>query len=131
VGYTPGNEPQNNDSLVLQVANGQTAVLLEGDAEAPIEKAMLAESGLASALLKVGHHGSKTSSTPAFLARVQPRVAIISCGLHNRYGHPAPQTLFRLEAMGVPTFSTDLAGASCFVLDGRTVQVNVGCGMRR
>ncbi len=86
--YQPGPEPTNNDSLVLRVAYGATSVMLEGDAEAPIEQAMLAEPGLASTLLKVGHHGSITSTRPEFLARVAPQWAVISCGLHNRYGHP-------------------------------------------
>ena len=62
--YQPGAEPTNNDSLVLHMAYGATSVMLEGDAEAPIEQAMLAETGLASTLLKVGHHGSITSTRP-------------------------------------------------------------------
>ncbi len=72
--YQPGPEPTNNDSLVLRVAYGATSVMLEGDAEAPVEEAMLAEPGLASTLLKVGHHGSITSTRPEFLARVAPAV---------------------------------------------------------
>ena len=75
--YQPGTEPANNDSLVLHVAYGGTSVLLEGDAEEPIEQAMLAESGLESTLLKVGHHGSITSTRPEFLARVEPQWAVI------------------------------------------------------
>ena len=57
--YVPGPEPANNDSLVLHVAYGSTSVLLDGDAEKPVENAMLAEQGLASTLLKVGHHGAE------------------------------------------------------------------------
>ena len=72
--YQPGAEPANNDSLVLHAAYGATSVMLEGDAEAPIEQAMLTEPGLQSTLLKVGHHGSVTSTRPAFLARVNPAV---------------------------------------------------------
>ena len=94
--YKPGAEPGNNDSLVMHVAYGATSVLLEGDAEAPIEHAMLAEPGLESTLLKVGHHGSITSTRPEFLARVQPQWAVISCGLHNRYGHPREEVLAEL-----------------------------------
>jgi competence protein ComEC len=119
--YQPGPEPTNNDSLVLRAAYGQTSVLLEGDAEAPIEQAMLAEPGLAGALLKVGHHGSITSTRPEFLARVAPQWAVISCGLHNRYGHPRSEVLSELQSAHVRTFRTDLNGASCFALDGRTV----------
>ncbi|MGB6692037.1 MAG: ComEC/Rec2 family competence protein, partial [Terracidiphilus sp.] len=126
--YRPGPEPANNDSLVLRAAYGATSVLLEGDAEAPIEQAMLAESGLASTLLKVGHHGSITSTRPEFLARVAPQWAVISCGLHNRYGHPRSEVLAALQAAHVRTFRTDLNGASCFLLDGKSVAPQPLCG---
>ncbi len=118
--YEPGPEPTNNDSLVLHVTYGATSVLLEGDAEAPIEQAMLAEPGLQSTLLKVGHHGSTTSTRPEFLARVGPQLAVISCGLHNRYGHPREEVLEELQAARVRTYSTDINGAVCFRLDGTT-----------
>jgi competence protein ComEC len=119
--YQPGPTPTNNDSLVLHMAYGATSVMLEGDAEAPVENAMLAESGLQSTLLKVGHHGSLTSTRPAFLARVAPRWAVVSCGLRNRYGHPRPEVLKELEAAHVRIFSTDLNGAVTFHLDGKTI----------
>jgi competence protein ComEC len=128
--YQPGAQPANNDSLVLHVAYGTTSVMLEGDAEAPIEQAMLAEPGLASTLLKVGHHGSITSTQPEFLARVAPQCAVISCGLRNRYGHPRPEVLRALEAARVRTFSTDINGASCFRLDGKTTTPDLACGWR-
>ena len=128
--YQPGAEPVNNDSLVLHVAYGATSVLLEGDAEAPIEQAMLAEPGLASTLLKVGHHGSITSTRPEFLARVHPEWAVISCGLHNRYGHPRTEVLQALQAAKVRTFSTDINGAVCFRLNGKTTTADYGCGWR-
>jgi competence protein ComEC len=118
--YKPGSEPANNDSLVLRVAYGGTSVLLEGDAEAPIERAMLNETGLASTLLKVGHHGSRSSSTAEFLARVGAQWAVISCGLHNHYGHPRPEVLEGLESSKIRTFSTDMNGATCFRLDGNS-----------
>jgi competence protein ComEC len=128
--YQPGAEPSNNDSLVLRVAYGDTSVLLEGDAEAPIEEAMLAEPDLKSTVLKVGHHGSVSSSQPDFLARVQPQWAVISCGLHNRYGHPRAEVLAELEQTKVRTLSTDIDGASCFRLDGKTVAAEPLCGLR-
>jgi competence protein ComEC len=130
-GYQPGAEPGNNDSLVMRVAYGATSVLLEGDAEAPVEEAMLAEPGLASTLLKVGHHGSLTSTRPQFLARVAPQWAVISCGLHNRYGHPRMEVLQELEAARVRTLSTDLNGAACFRLDGKTTAPDPSCGWRQ
>ena len=126
-GYNPGVEPNNNDSLVLRVGYGATSVLLEGDAEAPIERGMLAENPLESTLLKVGHHGSATSTQPGFLSRVSPRFAIISCGLHNHYGHPRPEVLQLLQASHVRTFSTDISGATCFTLDGKDSRVDPGC----
>jgi competence protein ComEC len=112
----------------MRVAYGSTSVLLEGDAEAPIEQAMLAEPGLASTLLKVGHHGSITSTRPEFFARVAPQWAVISCGLHNRYGHPREEVLKELQDAHVRTFRTDINGISCFVLDGKTAKGTVGCG---
>jgi competence protein ComEC len=125
--YKPGSDPSNNDSLVLRVAYGATSVLLEGDAEAPIEQAMLADPNLASTLLKVGHHGSESSTRPAFLARVAPQLAVISCGLRNRYGHPRPAVLRELQDANVRTLSTDIDGAVCLRLDGKTVHREIGC----
>jgi competence protein ComEC len=126
--YLPGAEPVNNDSLVMRVAYRATSVMLEGDAEAPIEQAMLSEPGLQSTLLKVGHHGSITSTRPEFLARVAPQWAVISCGLHNRYGHPREEVLEALEQAHVRTYQTDTNGITCFRLDGITVAADVGCG---
>ena len=126
-GYQPGPEPANNDSLVLRVAYGDTSALLEGDAEAPIEESMLSEPSLASTLLKVGHHGSVTSTRPEFLARVSPQWAVISCGLRNRFGHPRPEVLAELQAARVRTFSTDVNGATCFRLDGKNVSAENSC----
>jgi competence protein ComEC len=133
--YQPGPEPTNNDSLVLRMAYGATSVLLEGDAEAPVEDAMVAqamlpEQGLASTLLKVGHHGSITSTRPEFLARVHPEWAVISCGLHNRYGHPRMEVLEELQAARIGTFSTDISGAACFRLDGKSTTPDLACGWR-
>jgi competence protein ComEC len=125
--YQPGPEPTNNDSLVMHMTYGATSVMLEGDAEAPIENAMLAESGLQSTLLKVGHHGSITSTRPEFLARVAPQWAVISCGLHNRYGHPRQEVLEELQAAKIRTFRTDLNGITCFRLDGKTVEPEPLC----
>ncbi len=126
-GYQPGSAPANNDSMVLRVAYRGTSVLFEGDAEGPIENGMLSESDLASTLLKIGHHGSVTSSRPEFLARVQPQWAVISCGLHNHFGHPRLEVLAELQDAKVRTFSTDIQGATCFRLDGRSVSAENSC----
>jgi competence protein ComEC len=128
--YHPAADPGNNDSLVLRVAYGSTTALFEGDAEAPIERAMLAEPNLQSTLLKIGHHGSLTSTTPEFLSRVAPKWAVISCGLNNRYRHPRSEVLAELEQAQVRTYRTDIDGASCFVLDGKSVNSDYACGWR-
>jgi competence protein ComEC len=120
VDYLPGETASNDDSLVLHVAFGRTSVLLEGDAQAPSERQMMGEE-LHSDLLKVGHHGSKTSTTPEFLAAVAPSYAVISVAHHNPYGHPKMEVLKRLQSGGIRTFRTDALGATSFYLDGRSV----------
>ncbi len=121
--YHPGHQPANNDSLVLQAVFRQNSVLLAGDAEAPEEDAILSQTArasesVASTVLKVGHHGSLTSTRPDFLTHIAPAWAVISCGRHNRFGHPRPEILAELQAAHVRTFRTDLDGISCLQLDG-------------
>jgi competence protein ComEC len=118
--YQPGRAPSNDDSLVLHVAYGHTSVLLEGDAQARSEARMLGED-LRADLLKVGHHGSKTSTIPPFLAAVHPKYAIISVGHRNPYGHPRIEVLDHLQEDQVRTFRTDALGATTFYLDGESV----------
>ena len=125
--YQPGPGAMNNDSMVLRVAYGQSSVLLEGDAEKQVEQAIIANVNLPSTLLKVGHHGSVNATQPEFLARVAPQWAIISCGLHNRYGHPRPEILAELQQAHVRTLSTDINGATCFRLDGKDVSAEISC----
>jgi len=102
----------NNNSVVLRVEFGKVALLLTGDAQSEAEARLLSHGGadLRADILKVGHHGSAYSSTPAFLAAVQPKIAIISCGLHNVFGHPSPRTLAALHAAGATIYRTDLDG---------------------
>ena len=116
--YRPGKAPANNDSLVLRISYGGTSALLEGDAEASSEARMLAEGGLRSDLLKVGHHGSRTSTTPDFLAAVAPEWAAISVGRRNFYGHPRREVLEELQAAHAATYRTDMVGMTSFYLDG-------------
>ena len=127
--YQPGAEAENNDSLVLHLEYGASSVLLEGDAEAPIERAMLDEQGLESTLLKIGHHGSVSSTRPEFLARVAPKWAAVSCGLHNRFGHPRKEVLQELQDAHVRTVSTDINGASCMMLADGKAAFEAYCGM--
>ena len=119
--YTPGARAENNDSLVLRIAYGDTSALLEGDAEWPSEARMTAAGGLQSTLLKVGHHGSRTSTTAPFLAAVAPAYAVISDGRNNTFGHPTEGTLEKLEDANVRTFRTDTMGVRSFLLDGHKV----------
>lgn len=123
-GYQPGDSASNNDSLVLHVRYAGHSALLEGDAEAPSEAAMLSlpQDDLASDLLKVGHHGSKTSTIAPFLARVAPRFAVISVGPFNSYHHPRWETLEHLQEEGARTWRTDLSGASSFYIDASGVR---------
>jgi competence protein ComEC len=120
-GYVPGATASNDDSLVLHVAYGHTSVLLEGDAQAASEQHMLSEK-LHADLLKVGHHGSKTSTTPRFLAAVAPAYAVISAAHRNPFGHPKREILDRLQQDHVRTFRTDSVGATSFYLDGNSVR---------
>lgn len=122
--YQPGPMPGNNDSLVLRLAYRHTAALLEGDAQALAEQGMLAYGFGPAALLKVGHHGSLSSTTPAFLEAVQPSFAAISCGRRNFYGHPRPGTLDHLQSANALTFRTDTLGETDFFLDGKTVSAS-------
>ena len=85
------------------------AALLTGDAGAPTEAELAAGGALTPVdVLKVGHHGSRTSTTPALLAAIRPRVALLSCGRGNRFGHPAPDTLATLARFCIPVLRTDL-----------------------
>jgi competence protein ComEC len=118
-GYQPGPQPGNNDSLVLKASYRASSILLAGDAEGPEEQTMLAEANLQSTILKVGHHGSLTSTHPDFLAAVSPAWAVISCGRHNRFGHPRSEILAELQAAHIRTLRTDNDGASCFLLNGQ------------
>jgi competence protein ComEC len=116
----------NNNSFVLRIAYGARALLLVGDAEKEEEAALLASvpDRLRADVLKVGHHGSRTSSTPDFLAAVAAREAIVSSGSRNRFGHPAPTTLAALELAGARVWRTDRDGAVVVTTDGHSLEVH-------
>ena len=126
-GYQPGPQPANNDSLVLQARYQSTSILLAGDAEAPEENYILSQPRLHSTVLKIGHHGSLTSTRPGFLSAVDPSWAVISCGRRNRFGHPRQEILAELQSAHVRTFRTDTGGAACFLLDGKSVTAQPLC----
>jgi competence protein ComEC len=113
---------QNNDSLVLRMTHGATSVLLTGDIERSVEQRLVAEGALGRAdILKVAHHGSRTSTTEPFLAAVQPVFAVVSEGFENIYRFPHPEVLDRLAAEGVSVWRTDQHGAVTFASDGRRI----------
>jgi competence protein ComEC len=115
------SEPKNNDSLVLHVSYGQSSVLLEGDAEKTAEKRIAALHHPHADLLKVGHHGSSTSTTPELLSAIKPSFAVISVGFATSFGFPRRDVIARLAASGVRVYRTDLDGAVTFYLDGHSV----------
>jgi competence protein ComEC len=120
--YQAGKMAKNNDSLVLRLRYGRTAFLLTGDAEKQVEN-LLASGEIHADVLKVGHHGSKTSSTPGFLDAVHPAFGIISDGFENSYGHPAPQTLEHLAERNIEPLRTDQLGLITVRSDGRYIEV--------
>jgi len=114
--YRPRAEPVNDDSLVLRVEYGRGSALLEGDAERPSEAEMHRAGMQPVTLLKVGHHGSNSSTTDDLLGDLKPKAAVISCGRGNRFGHPRMPVLQRLQAAGVLTARTDTMGAVQYLL---------------
>lgn len=113
----------NNYSAVVKIQYGSTSFLLTGDAEEISEQEMLDEGmDLQADVLKVGHHGSSSSTTPAFLKSVAPKYAVISAGAENKYGHPHQETLDHLADAGVIVCRTDQDGTIVFVSDGEQVK---------
>jgi competence protein ComEC len=121
--WTAAQSSANDASAVLLVQHGRVRFLLTGDAEAAQEAWLVERWGAAleATVLKVGHHGSRTSSTPAFLDAVRPQVALISVGAGNRYGHPAPPVVEALGERGVELLRTDRDGAVVLRTDGRSL----------
>ena len=119
----------NNGSLVLRLDYGEVSFLLTGDIEVEAERYLVAVSGdgLRADVLKVGHHGSRTSTTQVFLERVGPRSAVISAGRENRFGHPHAEVVERLESsIGAErVFMTTRDGTVEYVSDGRGLWVKV------
>ena len=119
-GWEARDPAQDDESLVLHMQYGATSALFVGDSHRRIEKFLIEENARAD-LLKIGHHGSFTSSSPEFLDAVSPRFAVVSVGRYNSFGHPRPEVMRRFADAHVETFRTDLAGAVAFYLDGKTV----------
>jgi competence protein ComEC len=114
----------NDNSFVIRVRWGARAFLFTGDAEHDAEASLLARGVTLSAdFLKVGHHGSRTSSTPAFLDAVAPRVATLSTGVRNRFGHPHAPTLEKLAARSILALRTDRFGQIRIESDGNALAI--------
>lgn len=109
----------NDNSFVLKLVLGEKAALLTGDAEHEAEERLLSSRApLEAELLKTGHHGSRTSTSEAFLRATRPRFATLSCGIRNRFGHPHPEVLENLARAGVPALRSDLYGSIEWRTDG-------------
>lgn len=112
----------NNTSIVLKLTFGNTSFLFTGDATSDTEKNIM-DQDIQVDVLKVGHHGSKYSSTEAFLDTVSPKYAIISVGSGNSYGHPADSTLMKLQTRNIEIYRTDELGTILVTSDGNAIEV--------
>jgi competence protein ComEC len=123
--YIPARSPKNNDSLVFRVSYGKRSFLLTGDMEKQAEARLLAENLVQGVdVLKVGHHGSRTSSIEPFLDAVHAPFALVSVGAGNSYRHPSPEVLERLEQRHSSILRTDEKGQVVISTDGRKIEVN-------
>jgi beta-lactamase superfamily II metal-dependent hydrolase len=112
------------DSAVLHLQFGQISFLLPGGIEAPVEQKLVErEIALRATVLKSPHHGSRTSSSKAFLEAVEPQVVVISVGEDNHFGHPSPEVIERYAAYGLPVLRTDERGTIEFITDGERLWV--------
>ena len=113
----------NNDSIIIKLLYKNTTFLFTGDTEEISEKALVHIYGdsLSSDVLKVAHHGSRTSNTDEFISAVSPSAAVISCEKNNNYGHPHRETLETLEKHGVKVYRTDLSGTVVIISDGNNI----------
>lgn len=115
----------NDYSVVIKLKYGSTSFLFTGDAEAVSENEILARGyDVKANVLKVGHHGSTSSTTERFLDAVSPRYAVICVGANNQYGHPAPETLSKLAERGIKIYRTDEAGTIVATSDGKSISFN-------
>lgn len=117
----------NNDSIILRMEYRGARYIFTGDAEEKAEQGVLSyydRSELSADLLKVGHHGSRTSTSDEFLKAVSPSVAVISCGRGNSYGHPHTETVEKLSATVGTLYRTDLVGTVVLFTDGKGIYYN-------
>ncbi|HYL68688.1 MAG TPA: ComEC/Rec2 family competence protein [Candidatus Limnocylindria bacterium] len=121
---SPAPAASNDDSIVVRLTDGGVHLLLTGDIEKHVESRLVEEHApLAAEFLKVPHHGGKNSSTEPFLAAVAPRIAVVSVGEANQFGHPADVVLDRYGQAGVRLLRTDHDGAVTAIADGQNLEV--------
>lgn len=109
--FTVSQSNENNNSVVMYISAGETSFLMTGDAEKTVEKKIIENyPNLSATILKVGHHGSSTSSNEAFISQISPEIAIIQCGFDNSYGHPHEETIETLDSFGIRYYRSDISG---------------------
>jgi competence protein ComEC len=119
-----GEKSTNNDSIVLRIQYGERSILLTGDIEQAAERSLLSsQQQLHSDVIKVPHHGSKTSSTEAFVAATNPQLAIISVGRTSRFGHPHKEVVERWQSNGATVLTTGQSGAITITTDGHNLSL--------
>lgn len=128
--FSPARDPSmlesNTASIIAKITYGETSFFLTGDAPLSIEDHLVATYGtqLQSSVLKLGHHGSRTSTGEHFLQTVSPEYAVVSAGVDNRYGHPHEEVVELVTTAGIPLLSTAEHGSITFVSDGNRVWVD-------
>ncbi len=116
----------NNSSAIIMITYGETKFLFTGDAEEKTEKQLLqANENITADVIKIGHHGSETASSLEFLQAVSPKIATISVGENNEYGHPHTTVTSRLNTLGIDFYRTDENGSIIISSDGKNLRVGV------
>lgn len=120
-------ENANNSSIVLRVIYGSKKIMFSGDLEEEKETEIAKQNlHLGADVFKAGHHGSKTSNTSEFLKKIKPDIAVISCGIDNKFKHPFPGTLERMSRMKISVYRTDLDGTVEMSTDGKNINWKSG-----
>lgn len=126
LGYSDTSISENNRSIAVLLSIGEVDVLMTGDLEKEGEQALLAQELITPVeVLKVGHHGAKTSSSIEFLEASKPEISLISCGKNNRYGHPSNSILDKLDEIDSHVFRTDENGEVVLITDGNRIWADI------